>query len=161
MKLTLKKVKQPPAAAANTVPVVRFRVTAPGCEPTRAYEGDAGFDLCSTEDTVVQQHPKKIQLGVEVEIPDGFVGLLMPRSSLLVKHNISQTIGVIDSGFRGELSSVCIKGDGTGSVVPKGTKISQLVVVPFLSAFEIVNELTPSQRGAKGFGSSGTGGNRG
>lgn len=127
--------------------------------PTRAKTGDAGLDLYTTREHKLLGCSQTIRTGIAVEIPPGYVGLIKGRSGntrdgLLVRG------GVIDSGYRGELS-VCvsvIRGSiwARRSAMPQGTRVAQLVIVPF-APFEpvAVDELSETERGNKGFGSTG------
>ncbi len=137
--------------------------------PSYAKEGDAGMDLVAiTEEksTVIKQGQYgKVQYieygtGLAVEIPKGFVGLIYPRSSIS-KYNLilANSVGVIDSGYRGEIL-VRFKSTMAEGCTPihynKGDKIAQLVVVPVPKvSFIECTELSDSDRGAGGFGSSG------
>lgn len=124
--------------------------------PERAHDLDAGYDLRSPIRAYVPPHSSAvIDTGVHIEIPEGYVGMLKSKSGLNVKHDITSE-GVIDSGYTG---SICVKlynhGQNTYEV-NKGDKISQLVIMPiFTPALEIVSHLDSTERGEKGFGSSG------
>lgn len=129
--------------------------------PTRAHESDAGFDLtCSAVSTVLNECNQLILVyhtGLAVEIPEGHVGLLFPRSSIY-KKSLSQTnaVGVIDSGYRGE---VIVAMRSTTDVVPaiykEGDRFAQLIVIPIPNVeFIEVDELNDSDRGVNGFGST-------
>lgn len=124
--------------------------------PNRAHATDAGLDLMSPGYCLVPAHGSAvIATGVHVELPAGTVGMLKSKSGLNVKHNITSE-GVIDEGYIG---GVVVKLRNHGSVdyeVMPGDKISQLVILPCLKPeLEPVDELTDSERGAGGFGSTG------
>lgn len=128
--------------------------------PSRAHPGDAGFDLPAREAFKLEPGERAaIATGVAVAIPDGYAGLVVPRSGLAARHGISVVNGpgLIDAGYRGEIHVVLIN-LGTGSFhAERGDRIAQLVVVPVASAaFTEVEELPDSARGSGGFGSSGT-----
>lgn len=138
------------------------------CHPHRAHESDAGADLASKEDVYLTKDVRTlIKTGVKVEIPVGFVGLLFPRSSLS-KLNITMTnsVGVIDSSYRGEimaslmyigLNNNAAIGFTDSVFITAGQKIVQLVILPItLPVFNIVDKLTDTVRGTGGFGSTGT-----
>lgn len=124
--------------------------------PTRAHEADAGLDIYSRERKLVRGHDSEcFDTGVHVEIPKGFTGFLKSKSGLNVKHGLTSE-GVIDSGYTG---SICVKlynNSDEDYIVNSGDKISQLVILPILLPdIEIVDELTKTDRGSNGFGSSG------
>lgn len=127
--------------------------------PTKANEGDAGFDLYSLEDNIIYGNSiAVIRTGIAVEIPYGCVGIIEDRSSKAMM-GLSILGGIIDSGYRGEVKIILSK---IGPFFPltrihKGEKIAQLIIfqlAPMLDSIKIVDKLTESQRGEKGFGSS-------
>ena len=126
--------------------------------PTYAKDGDAGMDLVAT--TIVNEETFQITygLGVAMEIPYGFVGLVFPRSSIR-KYDLSLTncVGVIDSGYRGELQATFRKERGVASKKYEiGDKICQIMIIPHPPIqFKEVDELTNTERGEGGFGSTG------
>ena len=125
--------------------------------PTKAHKCDAGLDLMSRESRVVRAHQSAIfHTGVHVEIPEGCAGLLVSKSGLNVRHDITST-GLIDHGYTGEIVVKLDNGGETDYQVNKGDKISQLVVLPlwYDPLIEIVDDLGDTERGNKGFGSSG------
>ena len=124
--------------------------------PERAHDLDAGYDLRSPIRVYVPPYSSAvIDTGVHIEIPEGYVGMLKSKSGLNVKHDITSE-GVIDSGYTG---SICVKLYNHGQnayEVNKGDKISQLVIMPiFTPALEIVSHLDSTERGDRGFGSTG------
>lgn len=129
--------------------------------PTRATPWDAGADLYSTEDRVIYPGSRAlVSTGVAIELADGYVGYVCPRSGLAWNAGITvlNAPGVIDSGYRGEIM-VNLINLGTTPIpyqIKQGDKIAQLVIqqVAFPS-FEIAESLSSSQRGTKGHGSSG------
>lgn len=128
--------------------------------PCYAKPGDAGLDLRSTIDAVVEPgHRLLIPTGVAVAIPEGYAGFVQPRSGLALKHGITivNTPGLIDSGYRGELGIILLNTDSSESfVVKRGDRIAQLVIqaVPVVTLVE-VDQLDETDRGGTGFGSSG------
>ena len=126
--------------------------------PTRAHASDAGFDLVATQITTEINECGQLILvyhtGLAVEIPEGYCGILVPRSSIFKKSLIlTNHAGVIDSGYRGE---VMAKFRNTTDVIPavyrEGDKFAQLLIVPvpdatFVEAFE----LSDSDRGEEGY----------
>ena len=128
--------------------------------PERAHPGDAGFDLRSAIDVSLAPGERMVvPTGVAVAIPEGFAGLVQPRSGLAARHGIGvvNAPGLIDSGYRGEIKVIAINLDPTDPFeVHRGDKIAQLVIAPVPAvAWLEVEELPDSERGAAGFGSSG------
>ncbi len=99
-----------------------------------------------------------IPTGIAVAIPDGYVGLVAPRSGLAARNAISVVNGpgVVDAGFRGEVHAILINHGGASVTLERGNRIAQLVVVPIAEiTLEPVAQLPETVRGAGGFGSSG------
>lgn len=125
--------------------------------PSYATAGDAGLDMVAVDlmDSVEQV---VYMTGIAVEIPEGHVGLLFPRSSIRkYQLSLSNSVGVIDSGYRGEVQFTFNKTAGPASYKYKiGERIGQLMIIPYpiIEAVE-VNELSDSERGEGGFGSTG------
>ena len=137
-------------------PIKFKRLTEDAKLPRRAHGGDAGFDLYATRsDTIWHGGQLVLPIGIACEIPAGWVGVIKPRSGMAVKHMINVHAGVIDSGYRGEVN-VCLINHGDRPVeIRKGDKIAQMVVVPFHGEAIEVDELSDTERGAGGFGSTG------
>lgn len=128
-----------------------------GIMPTKAHAADAGWDLYAPEDTVVPAGGSTvINTGVHVQLPRGTAGLIVSKSGLNVKHDITST-GLIDRGYTGAIHVKLYNHGRTDYVVRKGDKISQLCVlcIMVLPSLELVDELDESERGANGFGSTG------
>jgi dUTP pyrophosphatase len=130
--------------------------------PSRAHPGDAGYDLVSIEHHVLQPGERAlVGTGVAVAIPDGWVGIVCPRSGLAARNGIAlvNAPGVIDSGYRGELRVVVVNMDRREPfTIDPGDRIAQLVVTPALIVpVEEVEELPAATdaRGIGGFGSTG------
>jgi dUTP pyrophosphatase len=126
--------------------------------PKYAKEGDAGLDLVATsikENTTFQI---TYGLGIALEIPKGFVGLVFPRSSIRnTELTLSNSVGVIDAGYRGELGATFNKSNGLDSIAYKvGDRVCQIMIIPHppIEMLE-VNELSDTERGEGGFGSTG------
>ena len=141
------------------LPVIRLRDDA--SLPQGAYPGDAGLDLVACEPVELGPGERGVvPTGIAVAIPEGYAGLVIPRSGLALEHGISlvNTPGLIDSGYRGELRVVAINTDRERPfTVEAGMRIAQLVVMPAPEVDVIVlDELPETVRGAAGFGSSGT-----
>jgi dUTP pyrophosphatase len=131
--------------------------------PTRAHEGDAGYDLRSVEEVTLGPGERSVvRTGVGVAIPRGYAGLVLPRSGLAARHGISlvNAPGLIDSGYRGEIQAPLINLDPRETFrVEVGMRIAQLVFVraaeASFAAVDLLEEDTDG-RGEGGFGSSGT-----
>lgn len=127
--------------------------------PSRAYDGDAGFDLTACEGITLGPGERAVvPTGIAVEIPSGYAGFVQPRSGLASRHGIGvvNSPGLIDSGYRGEICVVLLNTDAREPfTVDRGMRIAQLVVAPVASVrFVEVEELATTERGARGFGSS-------
>jgi len=128
--------------------------------PTVANEGDAGLDLHIPEKTTIFTNElKRIALGFAIEIPMNYVGLVLDRSSVATKLQMKTMGGVIDPTYRGEIF-VNLKNLHTIHTFQRGDKIAQLLIIPVLTPntdfLNVVEELTVTNRGEKGFGSSGS-----
>jgi dUTP pyrophosphatase len=127
--------------------------------PAGAYEGDAGLDLASVEEAVLAPGERRtVATGLAVAIPDGHAGFVQPRSGLASRHGITvvNSPGLIDAGYRGELKVVLLNTDRDEPFhVRPGDRIAQLVVLalPRITVTE-ADELPPSERAERGFGSS-------
>ncbi len=127
--------------------------------PTFSYPGDAGMDLHSIENTVIA--PNSIQLihtGLIIELPPKTEAQIRPRSGLALNNGITvlNSPGTIDEGYRGEIGVILINHGTKSFYVTEGMKIAQLVVKPILSIeLEEVDDVSNSERGKGGFGSSG------
>jgi dUTP pyrophosphatase len=126
--------------------------------PTRANVNDAGWDLYSTVDiTIPSKQRKTVNTGIALEMPEHMAGLIWPRSGLSVKQGIDVLAGVVDSGYRGQIM-VCLYNTSDEDVVIRtGDRIAQIIFqeVPRVT-MEVQNTLSSSERGEKGFGSSGS-----
>lgn len=128
--------------------------------PARAYDSDAGLDLFAVEVATLEPGERvSVGTGIAVEIPAGQAGLVLPRSGLAARHGIAlvNAPGLIDAGYRGEIRVLLLNTDRRDRfTVSPGERIAQLVLVR-VEAPDVVEvpELTLSERGAGGFGSSG------
>ena len=139
--------------------------------PTYAKDGDAGMDVIAT--SIISDTPEQITygLGIALEIPKGFVGLVFPRSSIRKTGlQLSNSVGVIDSGYRGELQATFNKLFGGEAMYDEmkvkeiqpndfykvGDRVAQIMIIPHPPIeFEEANELSDTERGEGGFGSTG------
>lgn len=133
-----------------------------GGVPLPAYQrdGDAGLDLHSAEDFVLQPGERAvIGTGIAIAVPAGFVGLTTPRSGLAARHGLSivNAPGVIDSGYRGEIKLILINLDPSDPIdVKRGDRVAQLLVVPVATVRVVESDQLPaSERGEGGLGSTG------
>jgi dUTP pyrophosphatase len=135
------------------------KLSAEAVIPTYAKEGDAGMDLVATS---IKFDGTQITYGtgLVIEIPEGFVGLVFPRSSIRkTSLSLSNSVGVIDSGYRGEIQATfnqkSLSKDG-GILYGVGDRICQLMIIPYPHVdFIEVQELNNTERGEGGFGSTG------
>ena len=127
--------------------------------PKYATYGDAGADLTSVEDIRIPAHQRVlVKTGIKIAIPNGYVGLVHPRSGLALKHGITvlNAPGTIDAGYRGEVGVILLNTGNLDFEVKAGDRIAQLVIQKVEYAeFEIVDALTETDRGDGGFGSTG------
>jgi len=128
--------------------------------PVYAKPGDAGADLCSSEDLVIAPGERAlVPTGISIALPEGFAAFVHPRSGLAIKNGIGivNSPGTIDAGYRGEIKVILINRDRSEEfVIKRGDRIAQLVVQRVESAqFVEVANLPESARGAGGFGSTG------
>jgi dUTP pyrophosphatase len=140
------------------LPVVR--VAEGATLPARAYDGDAGLDLCAAHDARVEPGERvQVGTGVAVAIPPGHAGLVLPRSGLAARHGVAlvNAPGLIDAGYRGEIRVLLLNTDRREAFeVHAGDRIAQLLIVAVASVtVTAVDMLGDSERGARGFGSSG------
>ena len=127
--------------------------------PTRSHINDAGADLYSIEDIVIPPSSRAtIKTGISIEIPTGFYGRVAPRSGLAAKYGIDILAGVVDSTYRGEILVIMLNTDTSNSFkVSCGDRIAQLIVQHHQNYYFIESEeLSSTNRGSGGFGSSGS-----
>ncbi|WP_300577575.1 dUTP diphosphatase [uncultured Nocardioides sp.] len=141
------------------VPVVRLDPELP--LPSYAHPGDAGADLHSTVDVVLAPGERAlVPTGIALALPEGYVGLVHPRSGLAARHGVSivNTPGTVDAGYRGEVKVLLVNLDPTEPVeLRRGERVAQLVVQRVeRAAFVEVDALPDSARGSGGYGSTGT-----
>ena len=126
--------------------------------PSYSKPGDAGLDLTATSQLHNDTNQVSYGTGLAVEIPEGYVGLIYPRSSIRNKQiALSNSVGVIDSGYRGEIQFTFNKTNGFYSLKYEvGDRIGQLVIVPYPTIIPLESEeLSNTERGEGGFGSTG------
>lgn len=128
--------------------------------PLQANPGDAGMDLYSIETVEIPAgEARLIKTGIQIELPKGTEAQIRPRSGLALKHSITvlNSPGTIDEGYRGEIGVILINHGKESFIVEQSMRIAQMVIqtVPEVQLIE-VDELSETERGTAGFGSSGT-----
>lgn len=123
--------------------------------PKYAKDGDAGLDLTATRKWIEGSNIC-YGTGLAMEIPKGYVGLVFPRSSIANKNLLlSNAVGVIDSGYRGEIMAKFKATCGGANTYDVGERICQIIIVPYPTIdFKVVGELSETERGNGGYGSS-------
>ncbi len=129
----------------------------------KAMSGDCGFDLYNAQNKVVTVPPNcsvNIPAGVCIKIPDGYFGYIVPRSSTFTRKRLLVIPGIIDSGYTGPLFTlaynISLNNNSYPAVVEPFERISQILILPVPDIqVKVVNELPPTVRGEKGFGSTG------
>ena len=125
--------------------------------PKYAKDGDAGLDLTATAYKVNEKGQYIYTSDLALEIPDGYVGLLFPRSSICKKDlEMTNSVGVIDSNYRGPIKSVFNPTCEDPEIYELGERFAQLIIIPYPKIeFEEVGELSETNRGTGGYGSTG------
>ena len=151
----------PPVALPVPLPVPVVRLDPELPLPSYAHPGDAGANLHSTVDVVLAPGERAlVPTGIALALPEGYVGLVHPRSGLAARHGVSivNTPGTVDAGYRGEVKVLLVNLDPTEPVeLRRGERVAQLVVQRVeRAAFVEVDALPDSARGSGGYGSTGT-----
>lgn len=125
--------------------------------PKYAHSGDAGMDLYSLEDKILKSGERyNFSLGIAIEIPQNYVGLIWERSGLATREGVISLGGVIDSGYRGEIIVALWNLSRKTVKISQGERIAQLLIQPAIQAkIKQVKNLSETKRGANGFGSTG------
>ena len=135
------------------------RISPDASLPSYARPGDAGMDLKSAEDAVVEPGARLlVHTGLAMALPEGYEAQVRPRSGLALKHGITvlNTPGTIDEGYRGEVGVILFNTGDTAFKIAKGDRIAQMVIAPVTSARIVeTDDLGSTERGAGGFGSTG------
>ncbi len=130
--------------------------------PTRGSASAAGFDIYSANTEPIDIAPNrmvKIPTGFATEIPEGYFAAIFPRSGMATKQGLrlANCVAVIDSDYRGEWLVPLYNDSPDIQTVEPGTRIAQFVIIPYIAPnFELVDSLEDTERGAGGFGSTGT-----
>ena len=145
-----------------SISITRSESTKDLALPAYATEHSAGMDLLAavTENVVLKTGERKlIPTGLSIALPDGYEAQIRPRSGLALKNGISliNSPGTIDADYRGEIGVIVINHGAESFTIERGMRIAHMVIAPFTRAqFSEVLELPTSDRGAGGFGSTGT-----
>jgi len=127
--------------------------------PSYAHPGDAGMDVCASESiTIAPGTTALVATGIALELPSGTEAQVRPRSGLAAKQSVTvlNAPGTIDEGYRGEVKVILINHGASPFVVEPGMRIAQLVIAPVLRvSVEEIGDLSSTQRGEGGFGSTG------
>ena len=128
--------------------------------PTYAHDSDAAADMYAMEDTTISAHSigTPVKTGVHIQLPEGWVAFILPRSSIGAKTplRLSNSAGVIDSGYRGEVRALYDNIGDEPYQIHKGDRIAQMLVMPsYRFKANVVDSLEDSDRGEAGFGSTG------
>jgi dUTP pyrophosphatase len=158
MKGVMETPQQVSPSSIFTVPVKVKKLDPNAVIPTYSKDGDAGMDLTITNIKENTTFSISYGFGIAMEIPKGYVGLVFPRSSVRNQDLIlSNCVGVIDSGYRGELQATFKKTQGLDSISYNvGERGAQIVILPYPQIRMVEsNELSNTERGEGGFGSTG------
>jgi dUTP pyrophosphatase len=151
---------QPVVAVTPPQPVIKYQLFGSiKYEPKYATDGSAGIDLIARTNAIIPANGKVwVDSGIGLEIPEGYCGLILGRSGFAYKEDITAYhIGLIDSDYRGQIRIALSNHKDIDHKISIGDKIAQILIIPHLQAqFLQVNELNHTERGAKGFGSTGT-----
>lgn len=142
------------------LPVKFTKLSSEAVIPSRGRKGDAGYDLSSIEEVILQPFERKlIATGISIELPTHHAALVIPRSGNAINKGLSlvNTPGLIDANYRGEIKAIAINLDPCEPIkIKRGDRIAQLVIIKVEDvAFTQVESLSDSDRGSGGFGSSG------
>lgn len=148
------------AEQGDAAPLLRVRRLDPDVPlPSYAHPGDAGLDLASSEQRVLAPGERAaVATGLAVAVPEGWVGLVHPRSGLSLRDGVTvvNAPGTVDSGYRGELKVLLVNLGDRPVEISRGERIAQLVLQRFGRASVVeVDELDDTARGTGGFGSTG------
>lgn len=136
------------------------RLQSNAIQPSHGSQWAAGYDLYSCGYCIIEPHTTlKIGTGIAVEIPEGYFGAIFARSGLATKRGLrpANCVGVVDADYRGELIVALHNDTDFPQEVSEGERIAQLAIIPHLSVrFVEVDDLSSTERGEGGFGSTGT-----
>ncbi len=127
--------------------------------PVKAHPTDAGFDVFSDQAYELQPGTRKtLDLGIAVDIPEGYCLVMLPKSGLSVKNGLGVLANVIDQDYTGMIHAVLVNHGGDPLTIERGMKVAQVLIVPVpqVEIVEVADILKQTDRGAQGFGSSGS-----
>lgn len=139
-------------------PIIRFKLLSPDAKlPQYAHADDAGFDIFSIESANLEPGQKHVfKTGLTSQIPQGWFVSFRDKSGLAAKHGLHTMGGVIDAGYRGEWGVILVNNGQEPVAIEKGDKVAQGILQPAEQAMiEQVEELSGTERGDGGFGSTG------
>lgn len=138
--------------------LLRIKLLDERCRPQRSYESDSGLDLRLRSEkplTLNPFQPKLVKTGIAIELPPGCEAQVRPRSSL-TRRGILMPFGTVDNGYRGEVRAVVINITPAAQILEAFERVAQLVVAPVcIPEIEYCEELSVTERGESGFGSTG------
>lgn len=138
--------------------VVKYKRDLGATTPEYAYPGDAGLDIFANENKILKpMHRALVRTGLYLELPEGYAGLVWDKGSVPIRFGLHTLAGVLDCNYRGELKVVAINLSSRSIKITKGMKIAQLLIQKVEKAELKEEELSKTERGTKGFGSSGSG----
>ena len=138
--------------------ILNFKKLSPtAITPTKAHTTDAGFDLYADEEvTLLKGETLAVKTNIAIELPEGYVADVRPRSGWTLNTSLRVQYGTIDAGYREGIGIICELARDDGMMIPKGMKLAQLVILPIPEiTLQEVTELSDSDRGVNGFGSTG------
>jgi len=142
----------------NFEPVLKFlKLSRKASPPEYILKTDAGFDVKAIENVSLFPFEQKIvRTGIALEIPEGYVGLVRDRAGIVEKMNVHTVAGTFDSGFRGEATIMLVNMNDKSVEIEEGMRIAQIILIPIARVrIEEVKKLSETERGKKGFGSTG------
>lgn len=137
---------------------MRITLTDEKCLPTRGHPNDAGLDLRSNKQLVIRRDGyETVHTGLAAEIPNGYFGLIVPRSGIGSKGFILRnTVAIIDSDYRGEIMLMATNKGQDAIIIQQYERVAQLVIIPYSKVdLEVVDSLDDTERGDGGFGHTG------
>ena len=149
------------ALSNSNTRILRYYSSSAVSAPQAGTSGSAGLDIRVAEDYYLYpQEQYDLKTGLHVEIPTDHFGLLVPRSSTGKKGlRLLNTVGIIDSDYRGEIILSCMMDNDIGLKLEAGDRVAQMLVLPYAPLFPqavySLQDLTPTARGTAGFGSTG------
>ena len=138
-------------------PTVEITLNHPDSKVPEKSDENAGYDLFSIEEANIRPGMRvKVNTGISLAIPQGWVGLIWPKSGHATKHGLDVLAGVIDWSYRGDII-VCLLNTGSEAIhLPKGAKVAQYIIQEYKTVnFKVVEKLSETERGSGGFGSTG------